>query len=122
MVRFRCMVQVRAHHLFVFFLSSCFLSFYLTLHLQAPLPNLPALCSSLSLCLSLSIPPSIATAQDTFDPEFYLDVYEVVLPDGSTRSLRSGRFRDSGVVAPGEVIDHESPRSVMRSRLTLYVR
>jgi hypothetical protein len=28
--------------------------------------------------------------QDTFDPEFYLDVYETAFPDG-TRNLRSGR-------------------------------
>jgi hypothetical protein len=30
-------------------------------------------------------------AQDTFDPEFYLEVYETVSADGVTRSLHSGR-------------------------------
>ena len=102
MVRFRCMVQVCES-----FIQSCPLPRLARTHanthtrarahtstrVEVALFRLLALAHQCARTLSpiRTRAHTYVRAQDTFDPEFYLDVYETVSADGVTRSLHSGR-------------------------------
>ncbi|XP_053306311.1 mini-chromosome maintenance complex-binding protein [Spea bombifrons] len=58
--------------------------------------------------------------QDTFDPEYYMGVYETVDPRSGCRTLHFGKYKDLTDCAPQHEVDLNSSRSVTWERQTLY--
>ncbi|XP_072042035.1 mini-chromosome maintenance complex-binding protein-like [Amphiura filiformis] len=58
--------------------------------------------------------------QDTYDPEFYLGVYEVQDKNTGTKILKSGKYQDVAECVTHQRINMESPNNVTLDRQTLY--